>query len=120
MKMSCPRSELHRQPPQTPKLSATSIARWRWRPKTKYCQPISLAMVSEDLWHHPSTASICHRRQGVYRAMYQHLKMLSESEPDVYGFRLYVEKNNKIAQHTYEALGMKATDYILYESQKPS
>jgi len=60
-----------------------------------------------------------HRRQGVYRALYQHLRTLSESEPDVYGFRLYVEKNNKIAQRTYEALGMKATDYILYESQKP-
>jgi len=45
-----------------------------------------------------------HRRQGVYRAMYQYLQALSKNEPDVYGFRLYVEKDNHIAQKTYDLL----------------
>lgn len=56
------------------------------------------------------------RKQGVYTAMYRHIQKLAATEPDVYGFRLYVEKDNTVAQKTYEALGMKATDYLLYES----
>ena len=56
------------------------------------------------------------RKQGVYTAMYNKIRSLAAAEPDVYGFRLYVEKDNVIAQKTYESLGMKATDYLLYES----
>ncbi len=57
-----------------------------------------------------------YRKQGIYTAMYQKIRELAAKEPDVYGFRLYVEKDNLIAQKTYEALGMQATDYLLYES----
>lgn len=56
------------------------------------------------------------RKQGVYTAMYKKIQSLAKAEPDVYGFRLYVEKDNTIAQKTYESLGMKATDYLLFES----
>ncbi len=56
------------------------------------------------------------RKRGVYRAMYNQIKALAADQPDVYGFRLYVEKENIIAQKTYESLGMIATDYLLYES----
>ncbi len=56
------------------------------------------------------------RKRGVYRAMYDRIKALAAEQPDVYGFRLYVEKENTIAQKTYESLGMVATDYLLYES----
>ncbi len=56
------------------------------------------------------------RKQGVYTAMYKNIQSLAKAEPDVYGFRLYVEKDNTIAQKTYESLGMKATDYLLFES----
>ncbi len=56
------------------------------------------------------------RKLGVYTAMYNKIQQLAAKEPDVYGFRLYVEKDNTIAQKTYEKLGMKATDYLLYES----
>jgi len=38
----------------------------------------------------------------------------AEGEP-VIGIRLYVEKDNQRAQRTYEAMGMSATDYLLYE-----
>jgi|SRR6056297_3954925 len=58
-----------------------------------------------------------YRRQGIYSALYEHVKKLSKKEP-VCGFRLYVEKENKIAQKTYETLGMYKTGYLLYEEEK--
>ena len=59
-----------------------------------------------------------HRKQGVYTAMYNKIRSLADAQPDVWGFRLYVEKDNVIAQKTYESLGMSVTDYLLYESVK--
>ena len=56
------------------------------------------------------------RRKGVYRQMYQTIQSLAAKEPDVCGYRLYVEKENTAAQKTYESLGMSATDYLLYET----
>ncbi len=56
------------------------------------------------------------RKQGVYTAMYNEIQSLAAAQPDVYGFRLYVEKDNTIAQKTYQSLGMKVTDYLLFES----
>ena len=35
------------------------------------------------------------------------------------GFRLYVEKENEAAHATYVSLGMRETDYLLYEELKP-
>ncbi len=58
------------------------------------------------------------RRQGVYTALYNKVRALAATNPDVCGFRLYVEKENQTAQFTYEALGMTATDYLLYEETK--
>ncbi len=55
------------------------------------------------------------RRRGVYRALYEFVKEMSKDEPDVCGFRLYVEKENLVAQQTYEQLGMKPTQYVMYE-----
>lgn len=60
-----------------------------------------------------------HRRQGVYRAMYQHVKELAQQESNVCGFRLYVEHENKRAQQTYAALGMQETPYRIFEELKP-
>lgn len=56
------------------------------------------------------------RRQGVYSAMYQKVQQLAADNPDVCGYRLYVEKDNTIAQKTYKELGMSETDYLLFES----
>ena len=55
------------------------------------------------------------RRRGVYRMLYEHTKTLAEAQGKVRGFRLYVEKENRIAQQTYLSLGMQASDYLLYE-----
>ena len=55
------------------------------------------------------------RRQGLYRRLYEEVRSLAEKESHVCGFRLYVEHNNRIAQQTYEALGMRETDYLMME-----
>ena len=57
------------------------------------------------------------RRQGVYRSMYQFIKKLARSHPEVCGCRLYVEKDNSVAQSTYGALGMAETHYKLFEEE---
>ena len=59
------------------------------------------------------------RRRGVYKALYRHVQHLASKDPKVCGFRLYVEKQNRSAQTTYRALGMKATHYLVFEELKP-
>ncbi len=56
-----------------------------------------------------------HRRHGVYRALHSEVRELARAEPDVCGLRLYVERENQIAQHTYRRLGMDETVYRIYE-----
>ncbi|MCC5913286.1 MAG: GNAT family N-acetyltransferase [Balneolaceae bacterium] len=55
------------------------------------------------------------RRKGVYRKMYRAIKEMAEEKPDVCGFRLYVEKENRVAQKTYTSLGMSETYYKIFE-----
>jgi len=59
------------------------------------------------------------RRRGVYRAMYDHVRELAKAEPGICGFRLYAEQHNATAHATYTSLGMKPTDYVLWEELKP-
>jgi hypothetical protein len=49
--------------------------------------------------------------------MYQHIKDEADIQ-GVGGLRLYVETFNLIAQHTYDALGMKSMHYKMYEWMK--
>lgn len=55
------------------------------------------------------------RRQGIYRQMYRYVQTLAEEQGGVCGFRLYVERENRHAQQTYQSLGMSECDYRLYE-----
>lgn len=55
------------------------------------------------------------RRRGVYRRLYEFVKSRASNERDVRGFRLYVEKENRIAQQTYERLGITETHYKMFE-----
>ena len=59
------------------------------------------------------------RRRGIYKALYRHVQELASKDPGVCGFRLYVEKQNRSAQTTYRALGMKPTHYLVFEELKP-
>ncbi|QSX40005.1 GNAT family N-acetyltransferase [Shewanella cyperi] len=57
------------------------------------------------------------RRQGIYRQLYQAVKDLAEANGGAASFRLYVEQENTKAQHTYEALGMGKSYYLMYEEK---
>ncbi len=56
-----------------------------------------------------------YRRRGIYRRLYEFVKARAAADPGVCGFRLYVEQENRIAQRTYEQLGMTETHYRMYE-----
>lgn len=55
------------------------------------------------------------RRRGVYRALHAYVHDIATSREDICGIRLYVERNNTVAQKTYNSLGMSHSQYHLYE-----
>jgi GNAT superfamily N-acetyltransferase len=55
------------------------------------------------------------RGQGVFRALYRHIRAEARSEHDVIGLRLYVVETNQPARRTYQALGMKPGGYSVFE-----
>jgi len=55
------------------------------------------------------------RGRGVYRALHAHVRAMAKRAGGVRGFRLYVDKENAAAQATYRRLGMRETDYRLFE-----
>ena len=56
-----------------------------------------------------------YRRKGVYKKLYEYVKHAA-SRQAICGFRLYVEKENRVAQQTYQALGMRETGYRVFEA----
>ncbi|MFT6133319.1 MAG: ribosomal protein S18 acetylase RimI-like enzyme, partial [Shewanella sp.] len=52
---------------------------------------------------------------GIYGKLYQAVKDLAAENGGTASFRLYVEHDNKIAQKTYESLGMEQSHYLMYE-----
>ncbi|OPZ16469.1 MAG: Acetyltransferase (GNAT) family protein [candidate division BRC1 bacterium ADurb.BinA364] len=67
------------------------------------------------LWIQSVYVREANRRQGVYRAMHDFLKRMVESDASLFGIRLYVEKNNHVAQKAYAAMGMDGEHYRLFE-----
>ncbi|MFQ5756871.1 MAG: GNAT family N-acetyltransferase [Acidiferrobacterales bacterium] len=55
------------------------------------------------------------RRRGIYRALYEFVKTRAADSGRVCGFRLYVERDNFIAQQTYRKMGMEETPYKILE-----
>jgi ribosomal protein S18 acetylase RimI-like enzyme len=55
------------------------------------------------------------RRRGVFGALYAHVYEAARREPQVVGLRLYVERDNRAAQATYQKLGMREANYLLFE-----
>lgn len=66
-------------------------------------------------WVQSVYISVDFRRQGIYAQLYAQVKALAKQKENVCGFRLYVEKENLVAQKTYESLGMSPTHYLMYE-----
>ena len=55
-----------------------------------------------------------HRRAGVYRQLHDHVRELARRKRAV-GLRLYVDRDNESARSTYESLGMRPSQYVLFE-----
>ena len=64
----------------------------------------------QSVYVHPD-----HRRQGVCRALYEHLRAQAAADPGVVGLRLYVERENARAQAAYAALGMRQGGYLVMQ-----
>ena len=58
------------------------------------------------------------RRQGIYAGLYGHIQSLVQSDPDVRGIRLYVDRRNASAQEVYARLGMDGGHYQVFEWMK--
>jgi len=58
------------------------------------------------------------RGRGVFRQMYEHVKMMVKNDEDVAGLKLYVDSENKSAIATYKAIGMDGDHYKLFEWYK--
>ena len=67
------------------------------------------------LWVHSVFVRPEARRRGVFRALYEHLRLLVERSPELAGLRLYVDRRNETAKRVYESLGMSSEHYELYE-----
>ncbi len=59
------------------------------------------------------------RRRGVYRAMHEYVFETASARKDVCGLRLYVDRDNHVAQKTYADLGMVNSRYDMYEMDIP-
>ena len=59
------------------------------------------------------------RRRGVFRQLFEHVREKAETDGDVRGLRLYVERENGRAQATYASMGLEEAPYKLYERYFP-
>ena len=57
------------------------------------------------------------RKQGVFRALFNHIENLARNNPKVKALRLYVIQNNQSGIETYNALGMIDSGYVVYEKE---
>lgn len=64
----------------------------------------------QSVYVHPD-----YRGQGIFRALYAHIRQQAMHAKDVIGLRLYVESSNERAQRAYRSLGMKPSGYEVYE-----
>lgn len=64
----------------------------------------------QSVYVHPD-----HRHKGAYAELYKRVLAMAE-ESGACGVRLYVEKGNEAARKAYLVLGMKESDYVMYEA----
>jgi GNAT superfamily N-acetyltransferase len=55
------------------------------------------------------------RGQGVFRALFEHVRQLAGQQAGVCGLRLYVERENERAKAAYERQGMTNAGYEVFE-----
>lgn len=69
---------------------------------------------AEVWWLQSVYVSKRHRREGVYRALHEHVRRLAKEESAI-GLRLYVERDNAAAQATYRSMGLAESGYLMFE-----
>ena len=52
-----------------------------------------------------------------FRALFNYIEQLARNRTDVKALRLYVIQDNESGKNTYEALGMRDSQYIVYEKK---
>ncbi len=55
------------------------------------------------------------RRRGVYRRLHEYVLDEARLRGDVCGVRLYVDRDNHVAQQVYSSLGMDRSHYDMFE-----
>jgi ribosomal protein S18 acetylase RimI-like enzyme len=55
------------------------------------------------------------RSRGVFKSLFAHALEQAQKDPQVCGFRLYVDAHNKSARNVYHRLGLKLTGYEVLE-----
>ena|ERR1017187_5002040 len=55
------------------------------------------------------------RGRGVFRALFNHVHALAKAQKDVCGLRLYMDAHNARARQAYVRLGLKRTNYEVFE-----
>lgn len=65
----------------------------------------------QSVYVHPD-----HRKFGVFRSLFAHIEKEARNAGAV-SVRLYVEKENGVAQQTYARLGMDLTHYLVMDKQ---
>lgn len=56
------------------------------------------------------------RKTGVYRRLHEAVEQRARAAGNVCGIRLYVDADNHAAQQVYKRLGMRPTNYQLFET----
>ncbi len=51
----------------------------------------------------------------MFRRLFEHVRAKAETDGDVRGLRLYVERGNERAQATYASMGLEEAPYKMYE-----
>ncbi len=55
------------------------------------------------------------RGMGIFARLFEHVKALAEAQKDVPAIRLYMHAENGQARRAYERLGMRQTQYQVFE-----
>jgi GNAT superfamily N-acetyltransferase len=55
------------------------------------------------------------RGQGAFRALFTHVHNLARAGNGICGLRLYMDSHNATARQTYERMGLKQTEYEVFE-----
>ena len=64
----------------------------------------------QSVYIHPD-----YRKNNIYQKLYNEAIKLAKESKNVCGIRLYVDKDNNIAQKVYAKLGMKESNYLFFE-----